>query len=78
MRNNSLLIPISSWAYSIDCFNKSNVRRLELNIDIIILIASVPWLTSNDYNLNPPKKNWTFNNAYRIFLLICNNERSFL
>ena len=52
--------------------------RLELNIDIIMPIASIPYLTSNDYNLNPPKKKGIFNSACGIFLLIYNNGRSFL
>ena len=71
-------MPISSWVYSIDCFNKSDVGRLELNIDIIILIASILYLTSNYYNPNPPKKKRIFTNTCRIFLLICNNGRIFL
>ena len=71
-------MPTSSWAYSIDCFNKYNVGRLELKIDIIMPIASVSFSTSNNYNLNPPKKKRIFNNTCGTFLLICNNKKSFL
>ena len=71
-------MPISSWVYSIDCFNKYDVGRLELKVDIIVPIAFIPYSTSNDYNPNSPKKNRIFNNTYGIFLLICNNRRSFL
>ena len=71
-------MPISSWANLIDCFNKSDIGRLELNVDIIIPIASIPYSTSNNYNPNPLKKKRIFNNSCGIFLLICNNGRSFL
>ena len=52
--------------------------RLELNVDIIVPIASVSCSTSNNYNPKPPKKKGIFNNTCEIFLLICNNRRSFL